>query len=209
MEKSALVLAVIGTSETGVAQSAEFETALALHKRVIPVLVGGAGYGMLPPMLESIQALQLGGKADKHLKAADLEVLVDSIQPLLRSDSSASPTSIDPDDPQKGRWGGRPAARGRRLSAEVEAVGKTWFQVTLVVQATKDATEPLRGDVVFHLHPTFSPSRETVPVRDGRAELILGSYGAFTVGAIADDGRTTLELDLSKGKRFPRVFVES
>ncbi len=47
-----------------------------------------------------------------------------------------------------------------------------------------------------------------VHAKDGVARLELLTYGAFTVGAIADDGATLLELDLSADPRFPKKLRE-
>lgn len=64
----------------------------------------------------------------------------------------------------------------------------------------------LAGNVEFHLHPTFARPMQIVPVQDGRATLKLQTWGAFTVGAVADNGRTSLELDLAQNPSFPEVF---
>jgi hypothetical protein len=67
---------------------------------------------------------------------------------------------------------------------------------------------PLTGTVDFYLHPTFSPSVRTVAVENQSAALHVTAYRAFTVGAVADDGRTKLELDLSADTSFPEKFRE-
>jgi hypothetical protein len=74
----------------------------------------------------------------------------------------------------------------------------------LEVSATEGP--PLEDEVVFHLHPTFTKNVVHVPAKNGRARLSLGGWGAFTVGAEADGGRTTLELDLSKDESLPALF---
>jgi hypothetical protein len=58
-------------------------------------------------------------------------------------------------------------------------------------------TGEVQGHVQFYLHPTFANWRPVVPVVDGRAHLSVLSWGAFTVGVLADNGATRLELDLS------------
>ena len=87
------------------------------------------------------------------------------------------------------------------------AATSDWFEIALQVNAT-DGDVPLDGPVEFHLHPTFSRSVERVNPVDGRAELLLGAWGAFTVGVSADGGRTRLELDLSADESFPKTFRE-
>lgn len=102
------------------------------------------------------------------------------------------------DDPQKGQWGGKSIANKRSISATVSPLplGNEYFLVRITVQSV-DANDPLEGKVRFHLHPTFADSTPLVPVRDGKAELELVAWGAFTVGAEADGGATALELDLA------------
>lgn len=67
---------------------------------------------------------------------------------------------------------------------------------------------PLQGRVKFHLHSSFDPAVETVAVEDGQATLTLHAYGAFTVGAETDGGRTHLELDLAALPQAPKYFRE-
>jgi hypothetical protein len=120
----------------------------------------------------------------------------------------------DPDDPQKGRWGGKPVANGRRLKASVQAPGDGWYEITLEVETLK-GTPPLAGPVWFHLHPTFPEPVLQADTQTGRhAQLDLAAYGAFTVGAevgheIIDRKPTRLELDLSKLRGAPKAFREA
>ena len=53
---------------------------------------------------------------------------------------------------------------------------------------------------------TFTSSVRNVAVQDGRAALSLETYGAFTVGAAADNGGTRLGLDLATLKSAPKRF---
>jgi hypothetical protein len=102
-------------------------------------------------------------------------------------------------DPQKGRFGGHEKSGDRRLSAVVEpsSVNSDWCKATLTVSAEPGA-QALGGKVSFYLHDSFEPDHYVVPVgKEGRATLHLRAWGAFTVGAVADDGKTLLELDLA------------
>ena len=112
-----------------------------------------------------------------------------------------------PDDPQKNQWGAQPEANGRRLSATVDCLpGQSeWFRVRLRVEST-DPAHPLKGTVCFHLHPTFRNTEPIVEVVRGVAEYVVVAWGAFTVGAEADDGQTKLELDLADLPQAPREF---
>jgi hypothetical protein len=115
------------------------------------------------------------------------------------------PAPSDPDDPQKGQWGGRAVRPARELRARVAPADPGWFEVTLEIVSTNPVS-PLEGWARFHLHPTFSYSQPEVAVRQGKATLSLRAWGAFTVGAEADDGQTRLELDLSELKDAPQEF---
>jgi hypothetical protein len=65
---------------------------------------------------------------------------------------------------------------------------------------------PLTGEVQFHLHQSFPNQVLSRRVRNGFATCQLSAYGAFTVGAVADQGRTQLELDLALDESFPAEF---
>jgi hypothetical protein len=117
---------------------------------------------------------------------------------------------VDPDDPLKGRFGGKSADNGRRLSATVtpSKMRSGYFKVNLLVESLPG--EPtLEGSVKFYLHPTFSPPQRTVTAVNGKARLELLSYGAFTVLAEADGGSSRLELDLAQDLLFPAEFREN
>ncbi len=120
------------------------------------------------------------------------------------------PKITEEDDPQKGRFGGGASNNGRKLRANVQQSpdDEDWFVLSLTVQAESGAP-PLNGYVDFYLHNTFQRERERVPAKEGKAVLELLSYGAFTVGALADNGMTPLELDLSTLGEAPKKFRES
>jgi len=124
-----------------------------------------------------------------------------------RSLKTARKRERDPDDPHKGQWGGLAERNSRVLSATVSKDDKDWFWVKLKVAST-NPKKPLTGQVTFYLHPTFSPDTVNVDVVNGTADYDLYSYGAFTVGAQADKGKTELELDLSTLPDAPKRFRE-
>jgi hypothetical protein len=104
----------------------------------------------------------------------------------------------DDGDLQKGKWGESPSANGRQLSARIEKIpGENYYRRVILRVESTDASKPLTGKVTFHLHPTFNEPNFDESVVDGVAETSLISYGAFTVGAEADNGETKLELDLT------------
>jgi hypothetical protein len=124
-----------------------------------------------------------------------------------------APESISPgtarNDPWKGPFGGKEIANHRRLEAQVSRIAgaSDLFSIRLCVSSTHPTLDPLRGVVQFFLHPTFKNDRPIVTVNsNGIAELKLTAWGAFTVGVLADEGRTKLELDLSELEDAPEDF---
>lgn len=121
---------------------------------------------------------------------------------------SALVTRSNPEDPQKGRWGGLPERNGHRLSAKVHPASDG-FTIELTVRAT--GSRRRRGSVIFHLHPALAPATREVALIDGVATLSVTSLGAFTAGAEVklDEGtRTPLELDLAEVADAPTEFRE-
>jgi hypothetical protein len=115
----------------------------------------------------------------------------------------------DPHDPWRGAFGGKAENNGRRLRASVSTLPARadWFVINLVVEAISPGQSPIAGQVVFYLHDTFPNPRRVVAVGpNGRAELSVVSWGAFTAGALCDAGATRLELDLSAQPEFPAEF---
>lgn len=114
-----------------------------------------------------------------------------------------------PDDPWKGVFGGKsldPRA-GRALSAVVTPLKSVegWYSIVLAVRAVGQAA-PLEGKVRFFLHDTFRNDRPEIQARNGVAQLHVKGWGAFTVGAVCDDGKTKLELDLAELATAPIEF---
>jgi len=143
------------------------------------------------------------------LKWRDRRRAVHEVPLLHRADTAEEVAALlpqDPDDAQKGRFGGRSERRGRRLRAHVADTRDGWFKVTLTVDRTRGALHD--GDCVeFHLHQTFKGSPRKQEVKGGKAVLPLDAWGAFTVGAVLPDG-TELELDLASLKTAPKAFRE-
>ncbi len=114
-------------------------------------------------------------------------------------------------DQQKGRFGGLHKRNGRKLSADVkESSLPGYFDLTITVEST-DPTNPLNSEVLIYLHQSFNPDFHIYQPNDfvdGKAIDRFKSYGAFTVGVVADNGQTMLELDLSEQKQFPKEFRE-
>jgi hypothetical protein len=127
------------------------------------------------------------------------------------------PPVLDPDDPQKGRWGGQSRVGPFELTATVERLknreggnaetpdGRRLFNVRILAHST-DPARPLTGTVRFHLHPTFVPSSRDVIATGNQAELRVTAYGAFTAGTELFEPRVALELDLAQLQNVPVSF---
>ncbi|MBI3881502.1 MAG: hypothetical protein HY301_15745 [Verrucomicrobia bacterium] len=159
---------------------------------------------------------------DKQLEAAKLAGTVDSeplpakgvgaalVQKLknLTSLSAVAVPSGDDADPHKGKFGGKAEAGGRRLTAKVtkaDNIDDDYFLIHLEVATT--GGKPLASPVTFHLHPTFHPSMVSANPVNGIASLDRLGWGAFTVGAVTDEGETRLELDLVDVPGVPALFA--
>lgn len=115
------------------------------------------------------------------------------------------PSEFDPDDPQKGKWGGKAKANGREVTATVRELEPGWFEATIKVRSTQ-TRRPLTGDVMFFLHPTLIPPVRSATASRGVATIKVESYGAYTLGVEAESGKTRLELDLATLEQAPMLF---
>ena len=157
--------------------------------------LGSPSSSRLPEVATEIDAQRLHGVAGSATEGGN---------PWDRSPGNAK------NDPWKGVFGKTAERRHRRLRAEVAESRSSpgWYRVRVWVASANPNKYPLAGRVRFFLHNEFSHNRPFVFVKSGQAELRLHSYGAFTVGALADDGNTELELDLSEDESLPKQFRE-
>jgi MinD-like ATPase involved in chromosome partitioning or flagellar assembly len=201
VDESDVMLYFVGPSDNpSLWRDFELKRALEENKLVIPVLISGARVSSLPDPLQTRVAASIGNDRNDR----DMAKLVTGIRGVLETRAKAASSPVDPDDPQKGRWGGQSRRAGRELRASGRELSAGWFEIELVVASIAEPS--LNGDVQFHLHPTFTKPMVVVAAEDGRAALTLTTYGAFTVGAVADEGRTALELDLSTVQDLPQAF---
>jgi hypothetical protein len=140
------------------------------------------------------------GCAERSSAAAEPEI---ARPEKVRAVESAG--KFDPEDPEKGRWGGLAMANGREVTATVRELEPGWFEATIKVRST-DPERPLTGEVNFFLHPTLIPPVRSATATEGVATLRVESYGAYTVGVDADHGETQLELDLALLEDAPKLF---
>lgn len=193
-----VLLVVIGPQwEASRGSRREVELSLGRRRWVVPVLVGDA---TVPDLLGHLHAARLREECLED----DMARLMDQLARLTTVTSSAPASTVDVDDPHRGQFGGESERGRRRLRATVAEASAGWFQIDLRVEST--GSLPLEGEVEFHLHPTFIPSVVRVPVQDGAATLRRVGWGAFTVGAVADDGFTRLELNLAELSEAPAPF---
>lgn len=115
----------------------------------------------------------------------------------------------DPTDTNRGRFGGLATANNRTLSATVKKSSvPDSYLVVMEIRSTISG-EKLTGKAQFYLHETFTRSRPVVdPEPDGFFRYTVSAWGAFTVGAILDGGRTQLELDLAKAPGADSIFSQ-
>lgn len=111
-----------------------------------------------------------------------------------------------PDDPQKGRFGGKASDKGFTLSARFRSSGSDWVDVRLLVEADQGVTLKPEDYAEFFLHDTFDPDQISAVFKDGRAELSVLSYGGFTVGVWIPSHGVQLELDLARVRGAPRAI---
>jgi hypothetical protein len=190
------IVIFVGPDGPGEFQKEEIARLNSMQKPLLQVLINGATTGATP----NLTAIAIRGDGRKP-NSED----VAKVASLLTTFASVRTSwQVDPNDPQKGQFGGSSVSNERKLTATVTPISDEYFQLALMVFAT--GATPLTGEVEFHLHPTFGRPIQTVQVVEGTATLKLLCWGAFTVGAVADNGQTRLELDLAQDSSFPANF---
>lgn len=133
--------------------------------------------------------------ADNSEKEKDL--LLDQVKRLVGRDVPELERPKVAGDQNKGKFGGAPSRNGRTLAATVTPLDEKGTYCTVELKVTGSLGSPLTGKVVFYLHESFKPNDKVeVAVVENVASLRVIAYGGFTVGAVADQGQTELELDL-------------
>ncbi|UWX59381.1 hypothetical protein N0B40_13285 [Chryseobacterium oranimense] len=139
--------------------------------------------------------------------AAENSMMKSSVNTLDQSKLLLSqlPPVIHANDPQKGRFGGKSSLNGKTLTASYSPyILPGFLNLTIKVFAVEG---DLNSDVYLFLHNSFARS---IIHLDGygkkEVEYKIPAYGAFTIGAILDNGNTLLELDLEELKNFPEDF---
>lgn len=115
----------------------------------------------------------------------------------------------NPIDPQRNQWGGVAINNNRELQATVSEIASGAYKIEIRVLSTDPQRFPLpEGEtVLFALHDTYGqPPFRYKKVEGGVAEISIFSYGSFTVGAMADKGDTSLELNLAELPNVSEYF---
>ncbi len=144
------------------------------------------------------------GLVQTHLSndASQIELM----NSILRS-KGAGP---DPDDPQKGRWGGKSITENREISAEVStSMIPGLYKVKIKVSSVDRS--PISGPVAIVLHDSFEPMMRVLdPQGESDVFVEVIAYEAFTVGALSDVQSekifTQLELDINDLPNLPQGF---
>lgn len=168
---------------------------------------GPAG-GSNPPMAFVESADDLNEDRRDYQTGADFFGQKEEEVSALEISSATPKHRVDPEDPQRGQWGGRAERNNRRLSAAITALDNGWFKIHIEVRSTDPARSPIKGLVRFHLHDTFRKPVVDVMSDKGVAAYEVDAFGPFTVGAEVDGGKTQLELDLASVRDAPSAFRE-
>ncbi len=145
------------------------------------------------------------------LELAMVERTAETAPDVVNAPAPASSRPVtDPQDPNKGRFGGSQTAKGFKLTATFSSFNSPdWVRVNLVVQADPHV-EPIKpGEFVeFYLHDTFDPDVFRTPFIGDTSSLSVLAFGGFTVGAWIPSREVELELDLATIRKAPRIIRE-
>lgn len=114
-------------------------------------------------------------------------------------------------DPQKYQWGGKQVSNNRKIDAKIKKLHKYWYQIEIEVKSL-DPEKPLSNPIMLYVHDTFQFRDDRIILEvdeDGIAREELRAYGAFTIGAVCDEGETFLELDLASLPDVDKEFREN
>ena len=123
-----------------------------------------------------------------------------------------SPERDPDDDPRNGEFGRCAIRNGRLLTAKILRTNYDKSENSDLCDLRIDVIalpgeSPLNDSVDYYVHPSYTRTHYTIAVEDGYASLELeAAAGAFTVGVLADGGRTKLELDLATIPGGPPTF---
>lgn len=134
-----------------------------------------------------------------------------ALQQLIRS--IKTPADLAPDDDtwalveQFKNLSAENSERALTAKIKKDEDDPDWYRIEVTLAAVGSG-KPVVGRVYFLIHHTFPQAKIPVTAKDGQAKLERYTYGAFTVVALADGGRTKLKLDLAEVPNVPKGFVE-
>ncbi len=158
--------------------------------------------------LVALQGYRYGSVGRTAVPVAPSNAAIVRARVLLATPVDHTAAKINPRDPQKGQWGGRPSGNGWVASADVTPIEEDWYDIVITVEAARNARKKLTGYVKFHLHDSFPDPERRSRVAHGKAVLNVEAYGAFTVGILVERDGTMLELDLADVPTAPKRFRE-
>ncbi|NOT51434.1 MAG: hypothetical protein HOP10_09180 [Chitinophagaceae bacterium] len=130
---------------------------------------------------------------------------LDKLKEKVRTVLKSKPVVVT-DDLQKGRWGGKSENNGKQIVASVSTnIDNNFYDISIEIY---DTSKPLDVPAAIFVHETFNMPDDVIyvtPNIDGKAQIMLSAYEAFTVGALFADG-TELELDMNQQKGYPPGF---
>lgn len=173
--------------------------------KIFYIILSRSSFGILETEIKSIQERIVAYTILPELNQN--EAISKSRKYKIHS-SANNQNTFDPDDPNKGRFGGDHERQDRVLSADVteSKLKEGWYNLDLTLRST-NSKNPLTGKVIFYLHPTFTPDKVVIIAKNGKAELKnLLCYEAFTVGAVCNNNSIRLELDLNNQQNVPEKF---
>lgn len=112
-------------------------------------------------------------------------------------------------DCQKNRWGSSSISGSYSATATINKENDTDenFLVTVAVSTTDPENSPIKGNVWFFLHDTFYPRNIFKEISENNtAQTVIGSFEAFTLGIVINNGAVKLELDLNKLENAPEAY---
>ncbi|MBT9290254.1 hypothetical protein KL771_12345 [Hyphomicrobiaceae bacterium 22] len=147
-------------------------------------------------------------------QAAAVQVKASVAKPSKPQAPKKSKRPLDPDDLNKGRFGGSSTAAGFELTGVLRRVAPSgqYFVHDLIVRSTDG--RDLNMPILFVLHETFNPSeflvRTAEPTGDRAVLAEIISYGVYTAGAVLreiDGDDVLLEYDVSRLPGLPPDFL--
>jgi hypothetical protein len=206
LDQASVVLMVVPKTDLRSHQLHVLNESVNKGKRIVPIYVSDRSGTITHTKLPAELAKRWPFTIKQRTWDDDVVKLSAVLEQIAGANPTPAPPTTDPEDPQKGKWGGESKRNGRELAASVKAGDDDdWFEVELTVRTVPPAPQ-MEGIVRFHMHPTFPTPVMAVRVVKGVARMRVWAWGAFTVGVEADGGKTRLELDLAADPSLPKTF---